>query len=119
MEMTKYAKAIKSMLAEELSKQGSSIEEFEQALQTINTGEGVYKVAEATSNIAGNFMGAAGSLPEFAFKTTLTGGALGGLTLDEMDKSVHEVNKALDREREKINMVRRITENLKKEHGFI
>jgi hypothetical protein len=119
MEMTKYSAAIKNQLTQELAKQGSSLEEFEQALQNINTGDGVYKIAETTTNMTGNLMSAAGSIPEFAFKTTLAGGALGGLTLDEMDKSVVEVNKALAREREKINMVRRITENLKKEHGIV
>ena len=119
MELTKYAQAVKAELAMELAKQGSSLAEFEEALQNINTGEGVYKIAVATGGITGNLVGAAASIPEFAFKGSLAGGALTGVTLDEMDKSVHDVNKSLEREREKIKLVRRITENLKREHGII
>ena len=119
MELTKYAKAIKAELAMELSMQGKSIQDFENTLESINTGESVYKFAEVTSGITGNIMGALTTLPEFAFKGSLAGGALTGLTLDEMDKSVQDVNKSLEREREKIKLVRRITENLKREHGII
>ena len=109
--MDKYAKAVKSQLAEELHKSGSSLDEFEHALQTINTGEGVYKFASTSSNMFG-------TITDLALKSSLTGGALAGLGLDEMDKSVHDVNKALDREREKVNLVRRLTANLKREHGL-
>jgi hypothetical protein len=113
MELTKYAQAIKGQLSEQLKKQGSSIQEFEQALQNINTGEGVFKVASAVAPEFGLT-----SIPELAFKSSLAGGALAGLTADEMDKSVDSVNKALEREREKVNLVRRLTSNLKKEHGL-
>lgn len=109
--MTKYAKAIKAQLAEELSKSGSSLEEFELTLQNINTGEGVYKFAATTGNVFG-------TITDLALKSSLTGGALAGLGLDEMDKSVHDLNKALDREREKVNLVRRLTSNIKREHGL-
>jgi hypothetical protein len=123
MELTKYAKAIKNELSMELAKNGSSLEEFEQALAHINTGEGVYKVASDAGGILNNYMGKsldmAGGIPEFALKGSLAGGALAGLTLDEADKSVDMLNKSLEREREKVNLVRRITHNLKREHGLI
>jgi hypothetical protein len=114
MEMTKTAQAIKAELGLQLAKQGSSLENLEIALQELNTGEGVLKVAE---NLAPSFGFA--SIPELAIKGSLAGGAMAGLTIDEMDKSVDSLNKSLDKEREKIKLVRQITNNLKREHGII
>jgi len=123
MELTKYAQAIKNELAMELAKTGSSLHEFEEALGNINTGAGVYKVASDSGGMLSSYMGKgmtlAGGLPEFALKGSMAGGALAGLTLDEADKSVDVLNKSLEREREKVNLVRRITHNLKREHGLI
>ena len=108
MELSKYAQAVKIELAHTLQKQGSSLAEFEEALQSINTGDGVFKIAK---ELGGSFKDkmldrsfdiASGSLPEMAFKGSLAGGALAGLGLDEMDKSVDSLNKALDSEREKV-----------------
>lgn len=169
MKLTKYAKAIKNQLSFELQKQGSSLENFEQILQNINTGEGVYKFAEETLGLfkqanqdkakeqsnflqskpfgalggafggtlgflgagplggvagaaigqsAGNVLGAIPEAMETGLKGSLAGGALAGLGVDEMDKSIEIMNKALEKEREKLNLVRRVTENLKKEHGL-
>jgi hypothetical protein len=114
MEMTKTAQVIKTELELQLKKQGSSLEEFEQSLQRLNTGEGVYKVA---AELAPSF--GLASIPELAIKGSLAGGAMAGLTMDEMDKSVDSLNKALDREREKVKLVRQLTQNLKREHGFV
>ena len=111
MEMTKYAMAVKAELEMVLAKQGSSLQEFEEALQTINTGEGVFKVA---SDLSPSF----GGIADMALKSSLAGGALTGLTLDEMDNSVDSLNKALAREREKVNLVKRLTQNIKREHGL-
>ncbi len=124
--MTKYAKAIKAELAMELSKQGSSLAEFEAGLAALNTGEGVLKIANAGAGMLQGYMnkgldfgvGTVGSLPEMALKGSLASGAMAGLTLDEMDQSVDSINKALAKEREKIHLVRRVTENLKREHGI-
>jgi hypothetical protein len=118
MELTKYAKAIKAQLAQELSKKGSSLIELEGALQNINTGEGVHKIAFITTDMLKNFGNMVPGAVETGLKGSLTGGALAGLSMDEMDKSVEDVNNALAREREKINLVRHITENLKREHGL-
>jgi hypothetical protein len=137
MELTKYAQAIKNELAVSLEKIGSSLQEFEIALQNLNTGEGMYKVASTTTTLvelvkeareAKNDAGmldinkmvnnAAGSIPELAFKASLAGGALGGLTMDDMDASVERLNKSLEREKEKLRLVVRMTNNLKKEHGL-
>ena len=129
MELTKYAQAIKVELEMELAKRGSTLEEFEQALQTLNTGEGVFKVASFGGSVIAEKQASEGgglgwksiatALPEVALKGSMAGGALAGLTFDEMDKSVDSLNKSLEREREKVNLVRRITQNLKREHGFI
>jgi hypothetical protein len=125
MELSKYAQAVKIELAYTLQKQGSSLAEFEEALQNINTGAGVFKIAKELGDsfkdkmLNRSFDIASGSLPEMAFKGSLAGGALAGLGLDEMDKSVDSLNKALDSEREKVHLVRRITQNLKREHGLI
>lgn len=123
MELTKYAQALKNELAMELRKHGSSLQEFEEALSNINTGDGVFKVAQDGGNILGAYLGKgldmSGGIPEYALKGSMAGGALAGLTLDEADKSVDVLNKSLEREREKINLVRRITNNLKREHGLI
>lgn len=127
MELSKYAQAIKNELAFELDKQGSSLSEFEEALRNINTGEGVYKAAslalnimqkEAAPGVVDLAYDAAKAIPETLFKGTLGAGAAAGLSLDEMDKSVESVNKALEREQEKVNLVRRLTQNLKREHGI-
>jgi len=109
--MTKYAMAVKAELEMVLAKQGSSLQEFEIALQSINTGEGVFKVA---SDLTPSF----GGMADMALKSSLAGGALTGLTLDEMDSSVDSLNKALAREREKVNLVKRLTQNIKREHGL-
>ena len=123
MQLTKYAKIIKRELAMELAKNGSSLEEFEQALASLNTGEGIYKVANEAGKMINDYVGKginlAGGMPELVLKSSLAGGALAGLTLDEADKSVEELNKSLEREREKVNLVRRITSNLKREHGIL
>lgn len=121
--LTKYAAAIKAELAMDLQKHGSSLEQFEQSLKEMNTGEGVFKIAvdqasllQSYANLPGmNFMT---SLPEMAFKTSLAGGAVTGLAMDEMDSSVDNLNKSLEREREKVKLVRRITANLRREHGI-
>jgi len=125
MELSKYAQAVKNELALTLQKQGSSLAELEEALQNINTGDGVLKVAKELGDsfkdkmLNRSFDIASGTIPEMAFKGSLAGGALAGLGLDEMDKSVDSLNKALDSEREKVHLVRRITQNLKREHGLI
>ena len=129
MELTKYAQAIKAELEMELTKRGSTLAEFEQSLQTLHTGEGVFKVASFGGSVikesqekqaeGGSLYNFAKAIPEAALKGSMAGGALAGLTFDEMDKSVDSLNKSLEREREKVNLVRRITQNLKREHGFI
>ena len=123
--MSKYAQAVKAELAMELAKQGSSLHEFEESLKKINTGDGVLKVAQTGMNMLPKYMGqgvdyavgSIGSLPEMALKGSLAGGAMAGFTLDEMDQSVDSLERALAKEREKVNLVRRVTENLRKEHG--
>jgi hypothetical protein len=164
MELTKAAQAVKNELQMELSKQGSSLVDFELILKNINNGEGVYKFAAEAEKLTGmakgvgstggtlggalgatlgfgmggpvggmvggalggtagagigHVMGAVPDAVELGLKGSVLGGALGGLTLDEMDKSVESLHKALEREREKITLVRRITQNLKKEHGLV
>lgn len=134
MELTKYSQAIKNQIADELHKIGSSLQEFEEALQNLNTGEGVHKVAattlklsqqvkiaqkdESLLDIKNMMQDTARSLPELAFKTSLAGGALGGLTMDDMDHAVDRLNKSLDREREKLKLIQNMTNNLRREHGF-
>jgi len=124
--MTKYAEAIKQELSMELHKQGYSLEDFESALTQMNTGEGVLNIVKMSSTLLQKeAMGAEGAsgllsfLPEAAIKSSIVGGAAGGLTFDEMDKSVDSMNKSLDHEREKIKLVKRITQNLRREHGII
>ena len=114
MEMTNTAMAIKAELEMQLAKQGSSLENLEKALSALNTGAGVFKVAE---ELGPSF--SLSSIPELAIKGSLAGGALAGLTMDEMDQSVNTLNASLDREREKIKLVRQLTNNLKREHGLI
>jgi len=124
-ELTKEAQEVKLQLATDLAKTGRTLWDFEDGLANINTGEGVLKAAAAQAAVAGptdymqtpawqTFSG----LSDFALKGSMAGGALSGLTLDEMDNSVDDVNKALEREREKVKLVRRITANLKREHGI-
>jgi len=120
--LTKYAQAIKAELALELAKQGSTLAQFDQELASVNTGEGVLKIAAAeTSMLHDAFRGglnAGASIPDLALKLSLAGGAAAGLTADEMDNSVNNLNKSLQSEREKIKLVQRLTANLKREHGL-
>ena len=124
--MTKYALAVKAELALALKKQGSSIQEFEAALQNMNTGEGVLKIAKLGDDMLPKYMnkgidsavGGIADLPDMALKGSLAGGAMAGFTLDEMDQSVDSLERALAKEREKVQLVRRVTENLRKEHGI-
>jgi hypothetical protein len=118
MELTEYSNAIKTELALELAKKGHSLEDFEKGLQSLNTGEGVLKVASMEAGLLPGVLDGVRQAPGLIFKTFAAGGALGGLAADEMDNSVEELNKSLDREREKVRLVRRITENLKREHGI-
>lgn len=120
--LTKYAQAIKAELAMSLDKLGYSLPEFDQLLKNLDTGEGVLKVAAAEAGVMNDMMrtgfGTAASLPDLALKLSLAGGAAAGLTMDEMDSSVVHLNKSLQAEREKVQLVRRLTENLRKEHGL-
>ena len=123
MKLTKYAQAVKTELAMELAKHGESLESFEAMLDSINTGEGVLKVAGVGMNILQDtFMNPAAealkSVPEVGWKASLAGGAIAGLSMDDMDNSVDSLNKSLERERQKVHLVRRITANLKREHGI-
>ena len=123
MELTKYAQAIKNQIEKDLEKLGYSLNDFEDALANINSGDGVLKVAffgeKMLEKGVEKGLGAAVGIPELALKSTLAGGALAGLSFDEMDKSVDSLNKSLEKEREKINLVRRLTNNLKREHGIL
>jgi len=92
----------------------------------MNTGEGVLKIAKLGDDMLPKYMnkgidsavGGIADLPDMALKGSLAGGAMAGFTLDEMDQSVDSLERALAKEREKVQLVRRVTENLRKEHGI-
>lgn len=122
MKLSTYGKIIKAELAMELAKCGSSLERLEAGLRELNTGEGVLKTASEL-NLLQDFVakplaGAVGSLPGLAFNASAAAGSAAGLTFDELESSVLDLNRALDREREKVHMVRKLTDNIKKEHGI-
>lgn len=122
MKLSAYGQMIKAELAMELEKAGSSLAELEAGLKNINTAEGAMKVA-SDLNLMQDFVtrpaiGAASSLPGLALNASAAGGALAGMTFDEMDRGVVDLNSALDRERQKVLMIKRLTHNLKKEHGI-
>jgi hypothetical protein len=122
MKLSKYAQMIKAELALEMAKRGSSLSHLEKGLESLNTGEGVLKVASELNLlqdfIAKPLAGAMTSLPGLALNASAAGGAAAGLTFDELEGSVVDLNRALDREREKVNMVKKLTQNLKKEYGL-
>jgi hypothetical protein len=123
MKLTKLAQIIKSELMLELQKKGSSLTELESNLKILNTGEGVYKLAGASDSLLRDFvvrpsMGAAAGLPGLAMNMSAAGGAAAGLTFDGLESSVLDLNSSLSREREKVDMIKRLTYNLKKEHGL-
>lgn len=122
MKLSKYAQMIKNELAMELAKTGSSLSDLEDGLKNLNTGDGVLKVA-AELNLMQDFVarplaGAVTSLPGWALNASAAGGAAAGLTFDELEGSVVDLNRALDREREKVHMVKKLTENIRKEYGI-
>ena len=123
MKLTKLAQIIKSELMLELQKKGSSLTELESNLKILNTGEGVYKLAGSSDSLLRDFvvrpsMGVAAGLPGLAMNMSAAGGAAAGLTFDGLENSVLDLNSSLSREREKVDMIKRLTHNLKKEHGL-
>jgi hypothetical protein len=120
MNITKYGEKIKIALATELQKIGLSIFDFEKALQGLDNPEGISKTADIGSKLLENVSTSATTgIPEALLKATLAGGVVSGMTFDELDKSVEETNKAILREQQKLDLVRRMTANIKKEHGLI
>ena len=122
MKLSTYGQIIKTELAMELAKCGSSLDRLEAGLRNLNTGEGVLKTASEL-NLLQDFVakplaGAVGSLPGLAFNASAAAGSAAGLTFDELESSVLDLNRALDREREKVHMVRKLTDNIRKEHGI-
>lgn len=118
MKLTKTAKAIKSELALELAKQGSSLKELEKNLKALNTGEGVYKLAAGDGLLQNMLVNPLVNLPGMALNASAGGGAVAGLTFDELEQNVKNMNHSLEREREKLRMIQTLTANLKKEHGI-
>jgi hypothetical protein len=122
MKLSKYAQMIKNELALELAKHGSTLSDLEMGLKNLNTGEGVLKVAGELSLVqdfvAKPLAGAVTSLPGWALNASAAGGAAAGLTFDELESSVVDLNRALDREREKVHIVKKLTENIRKEYGI-
>jgi hypothetical protein len=122
MKLTKIAEEIKKTLTLELAARGVTPMEFEEKLASLDSGEGVLKVA-IDLNLLQDYvgkpaLGAIGQLPSFALNASAAAGAAGGITFDELENGVVDLNKTLDREREKVQLVRRLTENLRKEHGL-
>jgi hypothetical protein len=118
MKLTKIAKAIKSELALELTKQGNTLQDLEKSLNNIDTGEGVYKLAGNDGLLQSLVVNPLTSLPSMALNVGAGGGAVAGLTFDELEQNVKQLNSSLDREREKLKLIQTLTANLKKEHGF-
>jgi len=121
MKLTPYAKIVKAELSMNLEKIGSSIAQLEENLRNLNTAEGAIKVAvdaNMLNQFAGSIAGGAGSIPGLAINASAAGGAVAGLTFDEMENSVLDLNHALDRERQKVHMIRNLTAKLKQEHGL-
>ncbi len=122
MKLTKLAEELKTELLLELAKQGSTPWDFERALGQINTSEGVLKVATEL-NLLQDYLVNPGaralqSIPGLAMNASAGAGAAAGMTFDELEKGVLDLNHSLDRERQKVHMIRRLTDNLKKEHGI-
>jgi hypothetical protein len=122
MKLTKLAQIIKNELAFELEKQGKTLANLEESFNNLNTGEGVLKLASEL-NLMNDFVakplsGMASSFPGLAVNASAAAGGAAGITFDELENSVVDLNRALDREREKIHMVKKLTENIKKEYGL-
>jgi hypothetical protein len=122
MKLTKFAEELKEAFILELAAHGISPGAFEESLQRINTAEGSMKVAQDL-NLMQDYLirptsAALGQLPGMALNAAGAGGIAAGITFDELERGVVDLNHALDREREKVQMVRRLTHNLKKEHGL-
>lgn len=118
MKLTKLAQVIKAELALELQKRGQSLQALERGLQSVNTGEGVYKLAGNDGLLRDMLINPLTNLPGMALNASAGGGAVAGLTFDELEQNVLGLNSSLEREREKVRMIQRLTHNLKKEHGI-
>lgn len=122
MKLTKIGQLIKNELAFELEKQGKTLYDLEKSLLGMNTGEGAFKLANEL-NLMNDFVakplsGIVTSFPSLAVNASAAAGGAAGITFDELENSVVDLNRALDREREKVHMVKKLTENIRKEYGL-
>jgi hypothetical protein len=113
---------VKNVIAINLEKAGYSLQDFESALSTLNTGEGVLQVTKIAS-IIGNpitdtINGATSLVGGTFLPVTMGAGGLLGLGLDAADGTVKSQNKKLNDMRRSIDMMKKMKHNLATENGI-
>jgi len=112
---------LKANFAANLEKSGSSLEELDKALATINQTEGAAKIASLLKQaFAGldkinpidiGLKGVSGGLGGLAL-----GGYTGASILDAADEDINKENKKLQTYRDKINLLKKLTHKIHQEN---
>ena len=127
MELPDSAKLVKEALATLLEKEGRSIYDLEDALMGLGTGKGVVEFAKVASCITkeafftfdtAKLLGSVGDVAAAGVKLPVGLGASAGLIASEASDYNRALYNALDKERQKVEMLRNVTANLKREHGI-
>jgi hypothetical protein len=127
--MNKIAEEIKDYLTLKLAEQGKSVVDFENELQQLNTLAGAEKVASSLAGAAVSPLGFLGGVPGgvgsvtsgymgAALPLSFGVGAAGGSLLAGADRSLDEMNEALDAERKKLEYIHNLRKALEAEHGI-
>jgi len=110
---------LKANFAENLEKQGSSLEELENALQAMHTEAGVTKAASLLKLAFLDKLNPLdiGAKAGGAYAGTLALGGYGMATgYEHLDKDISEKNKKLKTYQDKINLLKKLTNKINQEH---
>lgn len=124
---------LKVGIAAHLQKQGSSLEDFEKSLSTVNKADGAIKLAsllhglskeadwgwgDAIKGVGGGIGNALMAAPELAATTALIGGTTLGAGAYGLKKHFEGQDKALQSKEEEVQRIKTLTERLKSDYGL-
>lgn len=114
---------LKLGISAHLEKQGSSLEEFEHSLSTLNEADGAVKVAELMLSLA-DMQKEAGwadllkTMPELAFTSAALVGTAGGAGLYGLKSYMDGKDKSHNKQEEEVNRIKILNERLQQDYGI-
>lgn len=111
---------LKSNFAANLEKQGSSLQELEQSLASMDTPEGVEKSAALLKKAfldKLNPIDIAGKGSQLYVGGALAGGYIGASAIEKLDDSVGKENKKLQSYKNKISLLDKLTKKIHQENN--